>query len=99
MFYTGLALEILLLSSNFKSEIDNIIAYLMQKQYNDGSWANSNALQVPNAADIVPSKNAFPIATFCMNVRATEFNRLFNTSTILNSLSIYNHQYDSYTFN
>ena len=99
MFYTGLALEILLLSSNFKSEIDNIIAYLMQKQYNDGSWANSNALQVPNATDIVPSKNAFPIATFGMNVRAKEFNRLFTTSTILNSISIYDQKYDSNTLN
>ena len=99
MFYTGLALEILLLSSNFKTEVDKTVGFLVQNQYKDGSWANSHALQVPNAADIVPSKNAFPIATFGMDVRAKEFNRLFSTSTILNSISIYDQKYSSHPLN
>ena len=89
-FYTGLALEIMLLNTNIdKKKIEKTISFLLQNQFSDGSWQNSNALQVPNAQDIKIYNMHFPIATFGMNVRAKEFNRLFTTTTVLQSLSVY----------
>ncbi|MBA0884771.1 hypothetical protein [Flavobacterium undicola] len=99
VFYTGLALEILLLSPiKNKQQIEKTISYLLQNQFSDGSWQNSNALQVPNAQDTVPNKIPFPIAPFGMNVRAKEFNRLFTTTSVLQSLSVYEDSYSSVTF-
>ncbi len=89
LFYTGLALEILLLEDIKTTEINNTINFLITNQYTDGSWENSHALQVPNSKDITPQNLNFPVATFGMNVRAKEFNRLFSTTAILQSLSIY----------
>jgi hypothetical protein len=99
LFYTGLALEILLLDpSRNKKQIEKTILFLYQNQFDDGSWENSNALQVPNSKDTIPSKEYFPISNFGMNVRAKEFNRLFTTTTILHSLSIYEEKYSTITF-
>lgn len=100
LFYTGLALEILLLGEddNSKKEIEKTISFLLKNQFNDGSWQNSNALQVPNSQDIKPADFVFPVSTFGMNVRAKEFNRLFTTSSILQSLSFYEHKYSPVTF-
>jgi hypothetical protein len=95
MFYTGLALEILLLQETKSLEIDRTINFLIVNQYTDGSWDNSNALQVPNSRDIIPLDITFPIATYGMNVRAKEFNRLFSTTAILQSLSIYEQKYST----
>jgi hypothetical protein len=99
LFYTGLALEIMLLNpiSN-KEKTEKTISFLLQNQFSDGSWQNSNALQVPNAQDTVPNNSRFPIATFGMNVRAKEFSRLFTTISILQSLSLYENKYSSVTF-
>ena len=99
VFYTGLALEILLLNpTKNKIQIEKTIFFLLKNQFSDGSWQNSNALQVPNAQDIEPSTIHFPIATFGMNVRAKEFNRLFTTTSVLQSLSVYEDSYSSNTF-
>jgi hypothetical protein len=100
LFYTGLALELLLLEENeyVIDQVNKTINYLLQNQIIDGSWQNSNALQVPNSEDIILTKTYFPIATFGMNVRAKEFNRLFTTTAILQSLSIYEQRYNSTTF-
>lgn len=99
IFYTGLALEILLLDKNENTflEIKKTVDFLLKNQYKDGSWQNSNALQVPNARDKKPSEIDFPIASFGMNVRAKEFNRLFTTTTVLQSLSIYELKYNTAT--
>lgn len=99
VFYTGLALEMLLLNpTKNKQQIEKTISFLLQNQFSDGSWQNSNALQVPNAQDIEPSNIHFPIATFGMNVRAKEFNRLYTTTSVLQSLSVYEDNYSSVTF-
>lgn len=99
LFYTGLALEILQLDKSeiLKREINKTILFLLQNQFSDGSWQNSNALQVPNSEDENPSTIPFNIATFGMNVRAKEFSRLFTTTSILQSLSIYGHKYSTPT--
>ena len=95
MFYTGLALEILLLQNIKSLEIDRTINFILTNQYTDGSWDNSNALQVPNSEDLIPKDIIFQIATYGMNVRAKEFNRLFSTTAILQSLSIYEQKYST----
>jgi hypothetical protein len=94
LFYTGLALEILLLETEKTGlYVTKAIEYLLQHQYIDGSWDNAFALQVPNSSDIVSSNNHFPISSFGMNVRAKEFNRLFTTSTVLEAISKYEQQH------
>lgn len=100
LFYSGLSLEILLLDKSevSKNEIDKTINFLIQNQYNDGSWQNSNALQVPYSEDTKPANIYFPVAIFGTNVRAKEFNRLFTTTAILQSISIYEHRYNPQTF-
>ena len=99
-FYTGFALEILLLATgnNLDLQIEKTISFLLKNQFTDGSWDNSNALQVPDAQDIIPVNAYFPVATYGVNVRAKEFNRLFTTSSILKSLSIYGTKSNSGTF-
>lgn len=98
-FYTGLALEIMLLNPSINiGSIEKTISFLLQNQLSDGSWQNSNALQVPNPQDRELNNRYFPIATFGMNVRAKEFNRLFTTTAILQSLSVYENKLSSDTF-
>ncbi|MFI0489950.1 prenyltransferase/squalene oxidase repeat-containing protein [Flavobacterium sp.] len=90
LFYTGMALEILLLVQKSATlEIEKTVGYLLQNQYDDGSWENSNALQVPKAMDIEPENTHYPVSSFGMNVRAKEFNRLFTTVSVLQALSGY----------
>lgn len=99
LFYSGLALEAMLLNpTNNQQKIEKTISFLLQNQFSDGSWQNSNALQVPNAQDTEPNNIHFPIVTFGMNVRAKEFNRLFTTTSILKSLAVYEDKYSSVTF-
>ena len=100
LFYTGLSLEIMLLDDDSnKTQIEKTIAFLLQKQYDDGSWENSHALQVPDPdiEDMIPAQTHFPIATFGINVRAKEFSRLFTTISILQSLAVYEYKYSSAT--
>jgi hypothetical protein len=99
LFYTGLALDILLLNPvGIEQQIEKTVSFLLQKQFSDGSWQNSNALQVPNSKDTKPNNSHFPVSTFGMNVRAKEFNRLFTTISVLKSLSAYEDKYNSSTF-
>ncbi|WP_396178072.1 prenyltransferase/squalene oxidase repeat-containing protein [Flavobacterium sp.] len=95
LFYTGLALEILLYDSNSKLAAENALRFLLKSQLSDGSWPNSNALQIPASSDLVPSQLFFPVSTFGMNVRAKEFNRLFTTASIIQSISLYEKIYNT----
>lgn len=78
--------------------IEKSVDFLLTNQFIDGSWENSHALQVPNSEDVTPIKTDFPINTLGMNVRAKEFNRLFTTTAILQSLVIYEQKYNPTTF-
>lgn len=98
MFYTSLAAEILLLDNDSKLKTEKAIFYLMSNQYDDGSWNNSNALQVPNSKNIKPDNLVYPVSSFGMNVRAREFNRLFTTVSVLKTLTIYERRYNSQAF-
>jgi hypothetical protein len=95
IFYTALATEILLLDSNLRLESIKSIDYLLQNQHEDGSWENSNALQVPNSSSIESDDLIYPVSSFGMNVRAKEFNRLFTTVSVLETLKIYERKYNS----
>jgi hypothetical protein len=96
LFYTGLALEILALDAeNTVLESKKALQYLLENQYEDGSWDNSFALQVPLASDCIPEEIEYPISSFGMNVRAKEFNRLFTTTTVLQAISYYEQKYNS----
>lgn len=90
LFYSGLALEVYLLDYiNFNNEANMASKYLLNHQFDNGSWKNSNALQVPDSSDTIPKNTKYPISKKGMNVRAKEFNRLFTTATILKSLALY----------
>ncbi|AWK04370.1 hypothetical protein HYN56_09020 [Flavobacterium crocinum] len=94
-FYTALGIEILLLGSSSKLKTQKGISYLLENQFDDGSWENSNALQVPNSKSLKPDELMYPISSFGMNVRAKEFNRLFTTISVLQTLSKYERRYNS----
>lgn len=98
LFYTGLALDVLLLEKELSVfEIEKAVIFIMKNQYEDGTWDNSHALQVPDSSTLDPEKCYYPVATFGMDVRAKEFNRLFTTSTILQSLSNYEQKFSTPT--
>lgn len=91
MFYTGLALEILLLRKHtiYASEINKIISFILSSQFLDGSWNSSHSLKIPNPSNIQTQSLILPISTHGTNVRAKEFNRLFTTTSILKSLQLW----------
>lgn len=95
IFYTALSAEILLLDANAKLKAEKAILYLLQNQYDDGSWENSNALQIPNSNSIKPEDLLYSVSSFGMNVRSKEFNRLFTTVSVLETLAIYERKYNS----
>lgn len=99
LFYTGLALEILLLKDELCTlEIENTVDYILKNQYKDGTWDNSHALQVPNSSILEPEGSHYEVASFGMDVRAKEFSRLFTTSTVLQALSNYERKFNTPTF-
>lgn len=87
-FMTGMAIEIMLIHPEFyQNQISKGIKFLLENQYSDGSWANSNSLQIPDPK----SKDDvfYPVETHGTSVRAKEFNRLFTTVSILETLLCY----------
>ncbi|MBX3254805.1 MAG: hypothetical protein KF862_11745 [Chitinophagaceae bacterium] len=90
LFYTGLALEILLLSPRkYLDNIEKCVAYINSAQFDDGSWENSNALLIPNPDENIIENKVREVGRLGVNIRSREFNRLFTTSTVLNSLELY----------
>lgn len=90
LFYTALGLEILLIKSNdYQEQIENAASYLLQSQFEDGSWNNSYALQLPSPVRSLVSNTNFKISSKGTNVRAKEFNRLFTTVAVVRALVKY----------
>ncbi|MFB3390072.1 hypothetical protein [Flavobacterium sp. LAR06] len=67
-------------------------------QYIDGNRKGLYALLISDPQD--PNQNIlqYPISATGLNVRAKEFDRLFTTTTILESLADYEQKYGTNTF-
>lgn len=90
-FYTGMGLDIMLNHfDDYQQEIEITVGFLLKNQYEDGSWANSHPLQLPDPASSIPKNFPYALANYGTNVRAKEFNRLFTTSFVLHALYNYN---------
>lgn len=94
-FYTGfLVLSMIELDKNgvydFKAEIKKSILWLLKNQFGDGSWKETNGLQIPDPSCLAPENENWPLSEYGCNVRAIEFNRLFTTSVCIKAINIYN---------
>jgi len=88
-FLTGKAIKILLVRpKEYNYQIEKGINFLLTHQYLDGSWQNSNCLQIPDP-ELIDETEIYPVNTHGTSVRAKEFNRLFTTVSILETLSHY----------
>lgn len=90
-FYTSLLILILLELNrmsiiDFKVDIDNSILWLLKNQLKDGSWKETNALQIPEPFCIIPDNKNWEVSEYGCNIRASEFNRLFATSVCLKAI-------------
>jgi len=74
-----------------KNQIDKAVNWLKLCQFQDGSWKETPALRIPSPHIYNPkSINTWPEDTKGVNVRITEFNRLFTTTIAVAALSKYN---------
>lgn len=91
MFISGLGLKLLMNNPELhKNEIDKTLSFLLQEQFEDGSWENSHSLQIPHPEVQLPNSEEYnDIKTYGVNIRAREFQRLFSTAVCLNALYSY----------
>ncbi|TAH08623.1 MAG: hypothetical protein EAZ13_02795 [Sphingobacteriia bacterium] len=76
--------------SDFKIRIQKSILWLLKNQLDDGSWKETNGLQIPQPNCLTPVTNNWPVSEYGCNVRSFEFNRLFTTSVCLKAINAYN---------
>ena len=91
VFYTALVVRALCHANTFsayKSYIEKAIKFLIVNQFDDGSWAGTNALRIPHPSQKTDSSD-WPVKEYGTNVRSPEFNRLFSTSLALQALGKY----------
>jgi hypothetical protein len=88
-FYTALALEILSFEKSYADKSSNIATFLINNQFDDGSWRESNSLCIPLPSETNPKNINYEIKSFGIGVRSHEFNRLFTTISALRSLYIW----------
>lgn len=92
LFFTALALEILLGNPKYSEKADKLANFLIKNQFNDGSWFESNSLCIPAPNEILPINKNLAVKNFGVNVRSQEFNRLFTTISALRSLYLWKNQ-------
>lgn len=92
LFFTALALEILIGNKKHSTKINNLKNYLLKNQFDDGSWIESNSLCIPKPENINPENVGLLIQKFGIGVRSEEFNRLFTTISVLRSLYLWKNQ-------
>lgn len=71
---------------DYKNEIHKSICWIISNQLKDGSWKETNALQIPEPTCIVPENIDWVVSEYGCNIRAIEFNRLFTTSVCLKAV-------------
>lgn len=90
-FYLGVLLEILSISNEldkYQKEKEEIISLLINNQLEDGSWKESEILQIPNPSVLNTRKQniQWRVADKGTNIIITDFNRLFTTAVCLAGL-------------
>jgi len=92
LFYTALALEIMLENPRYSKIANKLASFLIKNQYSDGSWLESNSLCIPEPHLISPLNKNLPVKNFGVNVRSKEFNRLFTSISAIRSLYLWKNQ-------
>lgn len=92
LFFTALALEILIGNPKHSKIANKSANFLIKNQFNDGSWLESNSLCIPKPNEILPINKNLAVKNFGVNVRSQEFNRLFTTISALRSLYLWKNQ-------
>ena len=93
-FYTGLISDALSSSKELyirnRNEVKKSVEWIVNNQFDDGSWPETNAMRLPSFKTKNPNEIAsWPISRTGLNVRAVEFNRLFSTATCISALNSY----------
>lgn len=89
VFYLSILLE-LCCEYSFVEEAQKLMHNIILLQYSDGSWAASDFLCVPGANNNNPTHpEKWKIGTHGVNIRISEFHRLFTTSMAILSLTHY----------
>lgn len=92
LFYTALALEILIGNSKYLNISNALAEFLIRNQFIDGSWLESNSLCIPFPNDKKPVNIKYEVRNFGVGVRSHEFNRLFTSISVLRSLYLWENQ-------
>ena len=88
-FYTGLAIKALHAydANAFDQSITKGVGWLLKNQMTDGSWLTSRILRIPATDVLDPSTvKRWRKSSFGVNCIVDDHNRLFTTSTVLNTL-------------
>lgn len=89
IFFIAMLLHLLLYCGKI-NEAKQVAQVLMNFQYTDGSWPESDFMCVPTADCLMPTNTAsWKICDHGINVRAHEFHRIYTTSLALMTLSEY----------
>jgi hypothetical protein len=95
IFYSSMLLKILciLFEQNVKTyegQIETLVSKIVLSQFEDGSWASTNALRLPDTNVTDPATiSSWPESERGCNVRAMEWNSLFTTVVATNAIFHY----------
>lgn len=99
--YTSMMLIIMLVIKKsekpgiYEDNIQRSILWLFKNQFTDGSWIQTNGMQIPSPEIINPIENDnWEVSDSGCNVRAVEFNRIFSTILCLYAIDTYANRND-----
>jgi hypothetical protein len=93
-FYTGLVVGAICqqraMLPSFIREVAKSVQWLKSVQFDDGSWKETPSMRMPNPDIITFSEGStWPEGTRGLNIRVSDFSRLFSTVTVISALSYY----------
>lgn len=95
IFYTSMLLKILCILKEqkvktYEGQIETLVNKIVISQFEDGSWASTNALRLPDTNVTDPATiSSWPESERGCNVRAKEWNSLFTTVVATNAIFHY----------
>jgi len=95
IFYSSMLLKILCILKeqkvkSYEGQIETLVNKIILCQFEDGSWASTNALRLPDTNVTDPATISFwPESERGCNVRAMEWNSLFTTIVATNAIFHY----------